>query len=168
MNWKKLQAGFVMEIEAMDTNIGRLEFLRRLQVWLQNSLSQWPPQLRTQYSLDEVATLDLEQFPIAESLLIPAEELRRLLAVPSRSIESFAVNLSNLFGEGMTVVTSTLCTNCGGSWLRIVEDPHGHEILFTCDQCAWCQTPAGEPRLGVCNARPPTTERLARWRARAL
>lgn len=167
MNWKKLHASFVMEIESMDASIGRLDFLRRLQAWLQNSLNRWQPQLRTRYGLEEYATLDLARYPVAESLLSPMDEIRRHLAVPSRSVESFAATLSNLFWEGVTVVTSTLCTNCGGSWLRIVEDSQCQEILLACDQCAWCQTPTGEPRLGVCNARSPTKERLAAWKARA-
>ncbi|HRI65921.1 MAG TPA: hypothetical protein PK156_16855, partial [Polyangium sp.] len=64
MNWKKLYPSFVMELESIDANVSRLEFLQRLQIWLKNSLGKWRPEVRASYGLDEYATLDLSQFPV--------------------------------------------------------------------------------------------------------
>src|SRR5687768_9326 len=113
MRWKDSYAQLLARLASLPPEPDRKSALEVMQTWLQETLAQWPPELRRRYRLDDLASLKLEQFPIGDSSLETSVELLQLRRVPPTSLETFAMRLRDLLWEGVTVESPTPCPRCG-------------------------------------------------------
>lgn len=164
MGWKKLYANLLARLQLLPANVGRLELLLSIQTWLRGSLDKLTPELRACYGLDEYALLDLCDYPINDTSLVPAEELQRLRAVAPVSMETLAMRIRDVFWSGITVESSIQCPRCNEASLRILEDPLTGGGVYACDLCGWAQVASGEPWSNERHARPARKELVAAWR----
>ena len=139
--------------------------LELLQRWLTSHLNEWSSEMRHTWRLEELSSLDLARFPVDESSLDPDEMIRKLRIVPPSTKDTFAMFLRDALWNGITIETSVRCPNCQGPALKILHVVRSDEILLSCDQCAWVQTPNGLPSYENQSLEPTTSLRLRQYRA---
>lgn len=131
------------------------------QSWLKRSLPRLTQRLRTQYRLDELAQLPLDDYPISLSRLNFLEEAEQLIRVSPSSEGTLLMRVRDLLWNGVTAESHVQCPNCDSAALRVLRDPDSAELVLECDRCPWAQTLLGEQWQGKTRLVPPTTGQLS-------
>lgn len=127
-------------VDALTSATGNLDFLLRLQQWLVLHLARWPIEMQEAWQLDEYAQVDLSQFATQQTSLNPHEEIAQLLRFPPTSLDIFAMRISGIFWEGITVYIRVFCPRDCSVELKALHDQTANEPVMGCDVCTFTCT----------------------------
>jgi hypothetical protein len=165
MKLKQLHADLSQRLEELPEDVATSRFLLCLQDWLRKELGNFSSETVKRFQLAELATIELERYPIQRSSINPAEEVRRLIAVSPSSMETFAMFLRDVLWAGITLSSGVWCPNCDSAELVTNFDETSQKIVYACDRCIWAQTPEGAPPGADCHLVPATNTVLEQFGA---
>lgn len=138
---------------------GRRAFVAALQRWLRDHLKCFSPQVRQEWELEVIATMDISSFPVEDSDLPLTHPVQLLKTRSCKTMNVLAGFISGIWWEGVTVEADVICPRCTMEALRFLQD-HTGALVLGCMMCPWAQTASGTERIRDGMLLPATTTQV--------
>lgn len=160
----RLQRSLVRAVQGLSAGARRIDLLRAVQSWLRRCLGHFTPKTRAAFGLDDFAELDLSEYPVERSSLDVERTRLRLQEEERTTPNHLAMQLRDVFEEGITIRVDDLCGHCSLAPVVLMQIAGTLTVVRGCLGCAF-RDPVADQAARLEPARTVAIEASAEFRS---